>query len=104
MITEADSDENERRCLDWVDQLRHIDYELVDSEEQGPMSGHFSPWGLLHQPEDTTGFRFVYPILLVVSWTTAYLYDVRMGEMVQEIVNLQNTLPDYSGSCSSTSY
>ncbi|KAK2461349.1 hypothetical protein APHAL10511_006634 [Amanita phalloides] len=73
--------------------VRRIIEELPDREEEEespPLRrGHFVPWVLLRPDDHTRAFRFVYPILLVASFTTAYLYDVRTGSLAQEIQNLQ---------------
>lgn len=85
--------------------MRQVLNELYSSEEQiAPTRGEFAPWALLHPPTFTRAYRFVYPILLVVSMTKAFLYDVRTGVMVQEINHLQTAQPHRSGSFSSSSY
>ncbi|KAF8632726.1 hypothetical protein AX15_001722 [Amanita polypyramis BW_CC] len=68
-----------------------------DDGEQGVLllthrkKGHFVPWALLRPPTSTRAFRFVYPILLVASFVSVYLYDVRTGVLVQEIRDIQHT-------------
>jgi hypothetical protein len=41
--------------------------------------GHFRPWALLSQPETTRAYRYVHPTLAVISYQTAYLFDVPSG-------------------------
>ncbi|KAI0783060.1 hypothetical protein C8Q75DRAFT_785619 [Abortiporus biennis] len=54
---------------------------------EGP--GHFKPWALLTSPEMGRAFRFVYPTLLVASFTKAYLYDIESAQLVQTIKDVQ---------------
>lgn len=76
----------------------------MGEEQKSSTRGQFIPWALLHPPTPTRAFRFVYPILLVVSLSKAYLYDVRTGRLVQEINNIQSARPKLSGSFSSTNF
>ncbi|KAF8650742.1 hypothetical protein AX16_005054 [Volvariella volvacea WC 439] len=55
-----------------------------------PIAGQFVPWALLRVDEPTVAFRFVYPHLLVSSIDTAFLWDVRTGQLAQKIEGLQS--------------
>ncbi|KIL60801.1 hypothetical protein M378DRAFT_109928, partial [Amanita muscaria Koide BX008] len=61
-----------------------------------PRKGHFTPHALLHPPTRTRAFRFIYPYLLVASWNSAYIYDVRSGVVVQQLNNIQDPPPNLS--------
>lgn len=60
--------------------------------------GRFRPWALLVAPESTRAFRFVYPTLVVLSDTTAYLWDVRTGLISQTIPDIQKNATRTLGS------
>lgn len=47
--------------------------------------GCFKPWALLRVPEIGRAYRFVFPTLLVVSWSKAYLYNAVEGKLTQTI-------------------
>lgn len=51
--------------------------------------GYFKPWAMLVTPEIGRAYRFVYPVLLVASLNTAYLYDVESANLIQTIHNIQ---------------
>lgn len=75
-------------CAPDVLQLGHS----VFAEQRNPSSdlrGHFKPWALLRSPEWGRAFRFVYPTLLVGSFSKAYLFDVESGLLVQTVENTQ---------------
>ena len=44
--------------------------------------GQFKPWALIRSPEWGRAFRFVYPIILVGSFSRAYLFDVESAHLV----------------------
>jgi len=49
--------------------------------------GQFEPYALLHMPEPTRAFRFVFPYLLVASSNTSFFWHVpsgRLGEIVSD--------------------
>ncbi|CCM03953.1 uncharacterized protein FIBRA_06106 [Fibroporia radiculosa] len=52
--------------------------------------GHFRPWALFGIPEPTTAYRFVYPTLVTMSRSTAYLCDVPTGQFIREIQGIQD--------------
>ncbi|THH20205.1 hypothetical protein EUX98_g8626 [Antrodiella citrinella] len=75
-------------CAPDVLQSGHSDF----AEQRNPSSdlrGHFKPWALLRSPEWGRAFRFVYPTLLVGSFSKAYLFDVESGSLVQTVENTQ---------------
>ena len=47
--------------------------------------GYFQPWAVLHMPKQTSGFRFVYPTLVVAGYDFAYLWDIPSGKLIQTI-------------------
>ena len=51
--------------------------------------GYFQPWALLHMPEPTFAFRFVYPTLIVAAFDRAYLWDIPSGKLIQIIGECQ---------------
>lgn len=51
--------------------------------------GFFQPWAVLHMPELTSAYRFVYPTLLVAAYDRAYLWDVPSGKLIQTIEDCQ---------------
>ncbi|KAI0629050.1 hypothetical protein C8Q77DRAFT_1015195, partial [Trametes polyzona] len=55
--------------------------------------GHFRPWALIETPEFGRAYRFVYPDLLVSGLRKAYVWDVRTGQRVLELDNVQGDLP-----------
>ncbi|KAI8974002.1 hypothetical protein BD414DRAFT_498829 [Trametes punicea] len=55
--------------------------------------GHFRPWALIDTPEFGRAYRFVYPNLLVSGLRKAYVWDVRSGQMVLELENVQGDSP-----------
>ncbi|PFH53258.1 hypothetical protein AMATHDRAFT_137903 [Amanita thiersii Skay4041] len=61
----------------------------ITAYRDSPIRGHFIAWALLRPPAQTRAFRFVYPILLVASFNSAFLFDVRTGALVQIINNIQ---------------
>ena len=50
---------------------------------------NFRPWALLHMPEPTSAFRFVYPTLIVAAYDRAYLWDIPSGRLIQTIEGCQ---------------
>ena len=56
------------------DEQQHQIYDLV-SNHIPVTKGTFKPWAVLHIPELTRAYRFVYPTLLVVGTEKAYLWD-----------------------------
>jgi len=50
---------------------------------------YFQPWALLHMPEPTTAYRFVYPTLVVAAYYRAYIWDVPSGKLIQTIEGCQ---------------
>ncbi|KAI0359683.1 hypothetical protein OH77DRAFT_1518061 [Trametes cingulata] len=55
--------------------------------------GHFRPWALIETPEFGRAYRFVYPGLLVSGLRKAYVWDVRTGELILELENVQGDTP-----------
>lgn len=55
--------------------------------------GHFSPWAVLHMPESSRAYRFVYPNLLIASKERVYIWDVRTARIVQVIEGIQPINP-----------
>jgi len=52
--------------------------------------GHFEPYALLHMPDITTAYRFVYPTLLVGAFERIYLWDVPMAKVVEVVEGIQH--------------
>ena len=52
----------------------------------------FEPWAVLHMPEKTRAFRFVYPTLIVAAHDNAYLWDIPSGKLIQTIKECQSML------------
>ena len=50
---------------------------------------YFQPWAVLHMPELTSAFRFVYPTLIVAAYDHAYLWDIPSGKLIQTIEECQ---------------
>ncbi|KAF8966653.1 hypothetical protein BDZ97DRAFT_1917462 [Flammula alnicola] len=57
----------------------------------------FTPHAVLHMPEATSAFRFVYPHLLVVSLERAFVWDVRTGKVVETVEGIQVIQPGGRG-------
>ncbi|KAJ3006158.1 hypothetical protein NUW54_g4036 [Trametes sanguinea] len=55
--------------------------------------GHFRPWRLITTPEFGRAYRFVYPCLLVSGLRRAFLWDVRTGQLVLQLDNVQGDSP-----------
>lgn len=53
------------------------------------MDGLFRPWAVLHMPERTSAFRFVYPTLIVAAYDRAFLWDVPSGKLIQTLQGCQ---------------
>jgi hypothetical protein len=51
--------------------------------------GYFQPWAVLHSPEPTSAFCFVYPTLIVAAYDRAYLWDIPSGKLIQTIEDCQ---------------
>lgn len=51
--------------------------------------GYFQPWAVLHMPELTSAYRFVYPTLIVAAYDRAYLWDIPSGKLIQTIEECQ---------------
>lgn len=51
--------------------------------------GYFQPCGVLHMPEPTSAFRFVYPTLIVAAFDRAYLWDIPSRKLIQTIEGCQ---------------
>ena len=49
--------------------------------------GYFRPWAVLHMPEPTPAFRFVYPTLVVAAYDRAFLWDIPSCKLIQTIEN-----------------
>ena len=67
------------------DAIQHEVYDLQSSETDG----YFQPWAVLHMPEVTSAFRFVYPTLIVAAYDRAYLWDIPSGKLIQTIEECQ---------------
>jgi len=52
--------------------------------------GRFEPYALLHMPDITTAYRFVYPTLLVGAFERIYLWDVPMAKVVEVVEGIQH--------------
>ena len=50
---------------------------------------HFTPHAILHTPQPSSAFRFVYPHLLVASLERAFVWDVRTGKIVETVEGIQ---------------
>ncbi|KAF8875089.1 hypothetical protein CPB84DRAFT_1796902 [Gymnopilus junonius] len=57
----------------------------------------FTPHAILHMPEPTRAFRFVYPHLLVASLERAFIWDVRIGKIVETVEGIQVIQPNVGG-------
>jgi hypothetical protein len=67
-----------------------IQLELYGPDSHFPtMDGLFRPWAVLHMPERTSAFRFVYPTLIVAAYNRAYLWDVPSGKLIQTLQECQ---------------
>lgn len=53
------------------------------------VDGYFRPWAVLHMPERTSAFRFVYPTLIVAASDHAYLWDIPSGKLIQTLEGIQ---------------
>ena len=62
--------------------------EVYDLQSFG-MDGFFQPWAVLHMPELTSAYRFVYPTLVVAAYDRAYLWDIPSGKLIQTIEDCQ---------------
>jgi len=60
---------------------------LAAYSQHGSSHGQFSPWALIQAPGPTRAFRFVYPTLASAAWNRHYVWDVRTGELEQEVVD-----------------
>jgi hypothetical protein len=56
-------------------------YDLLSSGTDG----YFQPWAVLHMPERTIAYRFVYPTLIAAGYDRAYLWDIPSGKLIQTI-------------------
>ena len=54
----------------------------------GP-ADYFQPWAVLHIPELTIAYRFVYPTLVVAAYDRAYLWDIPSGKLIQTVEECQ---------------
>ena len=52
-------------------------------------NGCFEPYALLHSPEETRAYRFVYPTLLTAARDRVYLWDVPSARIVEVIEGIQ---------------
>jgi len=50
----------------------------------------FKPYALLHCPEETRAYRFVYPTLLTAARDKAYLWDIPSARVVEVIHGIQH--------------
>jgi hypothetical protein len=50
----------------------------------------FKPYALLHCPEETRAYRFVYPTLLTAARDKAYLWDVPSARVVEVVHGIQH--------------
>ena len=55
---------------------------------------YFRPWAVLHMPERTSAFRFVYPTLIVAASDRAYLWDIPSGKLIQTLQGIQYVAPE----------
>ena len=62
--------------------------EVNDLQPSGT-DDYFQPWAVLHMPELTSAFRFVYPTLIVAAYDRAYLWDIPSGKLIQTIEECQ---------------
>ena len=51
--------------------------------------GFFQPWAVLHMPELTSAYHFVYPTLVAAAYDRAYLWDIPSGKLIQTIEECQ---------------
>lgn len=63
--------------------------EVYENLQSSTMDRLFRPWAVLHMPEPTSAFRFVYPTLIVAAYDRAYLWDVPSGKLIQTIQGCQ---------------
>ena len=56
--------------------------------------GYFKPWAVLHMPEPTSAYRFVYPTLIVAAYDRAYLWDIPSGKLIQTMEGFQLIISD----------
>lgn len=83
---------NKQEQQDVVPQARPDSVQMQTAPRLRPGAsshGAFYPWALLHMPEFTRAFRFVYPILVTASVKRLYLWDVRTGQLIQTIQTTQ---------------
>ncbi|OSC99830.1 hypothetical protein PYCCODRAFT_1437984 [Trametes coccinea BRFM310] len=71
------------------------EWQAASSRHRWPRAphGHFRPWRLINTPEFGRAYRFVYPCLLVSGLRKAYVWDVRTGQLVLELENVQGDSP-----------
>ena len=74
-----------------VDKSSAPDQSQLDVNDlQSPgTDGYFQPWAVLHMPELTRAYRFVYPTLVVAAYDRAYLWDIPSGKLIQTIEECQ---------------
>ena len=65
------------------DAVQHEVYRISGSDD------YFQPWAVLHIPELTTAYCFVYPTLVVAAYDQAYLWDIPSGKLIQRIEECQ---------------
>jgi hypothetical protein len=51
--------------------------------------GVFKPWAVIRAPEAARAYRFVYPHLLIAARKQAFVYDVRVAELVLSVDETQ---------------
>ena len=81
VIPERDVDESSA-----PDEAQHEVHDLQSSVTDGC---YFEPWAVLHMPEQTAAYRFVYPTLVVAGQDHAYLWDIPSGKLIQTIEECQ---------------
>ncbi|KAH9941924.1 hypothetical protein B0H21DRAFT_543104 [Amylocystis lapponica] len=85
-----DCDDAQASLKSQPDQAQIAAWQRAEERHEHTSQGHFQPWALLQMPEQTTAFRFVYPTLAVVALDAAYLWDVRSGELVHTVRDIQD--------------
>ena len=72
-----------------ANQLEVYDLQSYRTDWRTDWDGYFKPWAVLHMPEATSAYRFVYPTLIVAAYDRAYLWDVPSGKLIQTIEECQ---------------
>ncbi|KAH9487465.1 hypothetical protein JR316_0001541 [Psilocybe cubensis] len=82
-------DERQKHVVNYIAHLTPNFPPANSSSSASNFKARFAPHAVLHMPEITRAYRYVYPTLLVASLERAYLWDVRTGKLQQMISGIQ---------------